>query len=76
MSDRIDPPDAPAPHVQSPPALPVGAGGVVVDPARLHGDVDDEPRAALHRLAEQLMRDGNRRALVEYLRLRRVVQRG
>lgn len=58
----------PSPRVESPPPLPVAqrVGPDAVDA--------DEPRVALHRLAEQLMRHGNRTVLAEYLRLRRAVR--
>lgn len=46
--------------VESPPAAAVPARETVPD-----------PRHELHKLAEQLIRAGNRRLLVEYLRLRR-----
>ena len=33
-----------------------------------------DPRARLHQLAQQLVRASNRRALIEFLRLRRALQ--
>ncbi len=48
--------------VQSPPAAPQPAREAAVD-----------PRATLRSLAEELRRASNRRALVEYLQLRRAV---
>jgi hypothetical protein len=58
-----DVPTVPTASVESPPPSPVAR-----EPD------DDDPRAALHRLAEQLMRTRNRRILVEYLRLRRLIR--
>jgi len=54
---------APTTVVESPPPAPVP----VRDPA-------PDPRAQLNRLAAQLIRAGNRRLLVEYLRLRRAMR--
>jgi hypothetical protein len=61
MPQTPDP--APSVAVESPPASPA--------PAR---DPVPDPRIALHRLAEQLVRAGNRRLLIEYLRLRRALK--
>jgi hypothetical protein len=49
--------------IESPPPAPM--------PAR---EPDPDPRVRLHELAEQLIRAGNRRVLVEYLRLRRALR--
>ncbi len=61
MSDTNQP--APPVAVESPPLSPA--------PAR---DPVPDPRIELHRLAEQLVRAGNRRLLIEYLRLRRALK--
>lgn len=49
--------------VQSPPPTPQGAAPEV-----------EEPRAALNRLAHELAQSRNRRLLVEFLRLRRLLR--
>jgi hypothetical protein len=49
--------------IESPPATPM--------PAR---DGAPDPRAELHKLANELVRAGNRRQLIEYLRLRRTLR--
>jgi hypothetical protein len=51
------------PRVESPPAAAI--------PVR---DAAPDPRAQLHKLAAQLIRANNRKALVEYLRLRRAMR--
>lgn len=50
-------------RVESPPPAPM--------PAR---EPAEDPRRRLHELAEQLIHAGNRRVLVEYLRLRRALR--
>lgn len=54
--------EAKASVVESPP--------VAAMPARQ----EDDPRLRLHRLAQELVRCRNRRAMMEYLRLRRAMR--
>jgi hypothetical protein len=61
MSETCDPSSTVT--VESPPPSPA--------PAR---DPVPDPRHELHQLAEQLIRAGNRRLLIEYLRLRRAMK--
>ena len=60
MTETSQQPTQETPTVQSPP--PSGT------PAK---EEEPTPRARLHELAGQLRQTGNRRALMEYLRLRR-----
>ena len=60
MSDSTT---AETPVIESPPPAP--------QPAQV--EIDD-PRASLHKLAQQLMRTRNRKLLIEFLTLRRSIR--
>jgi hypothetical protein len=64
--------EVPAP-VEAPPAVPapIESPPPAAQPAR---EDQPDPRARLHKLAQELVRNRNRRLLVEFLQLRRALR--